>query len=406
MTVEQLRTEVPADVNGVVEQLVLATFRDRDLRAALADIGPERVAGLLVDELVFRAPRPLNDEEIVVRLDLTHEGSVSSFELTATAKVGLLSQPWQGREQHAAIGFELADFARALFGPAHAPLGRLHSTELRYSPKSLGPGAEREPAKAMATFKSTMHQISQALQTLNQAWSAPRAGLDELMLRYGSDKCGVHHWFTPHYERHIGHLRDQPVRFLEIGIGGYNNAAGGGQGGSLRAWKHYFSRGIVFGMDIFDKSELDEPRLVTVKADQNDPEQLREIVERYGPFDVIVDDGSHVNQHIHTSLRELFPHLRPGGVYVVEDLWTSFCPGYGGDDADVNSAATSIGLLKTITDALHHEERAHVPAAVPRTLEEQAVGLHVYHNIAFIDKGVNAEGGIPEWIPRSPRPSS
>jgi len=59
-----------------------------------------------------------------------------------------------------------------------------------------------------------------------------------------------------------------------------------------------------------------------------------------------------------------------------------------------------LGLLKTLMDDLHHQERDGDQA--PTVTESSLVGMHVYHNIAFLEKGVNAEGGIPRWMPRAP----
>src|SRR5207248_1611615 len=82
------------------------------------------------------------------------------------------------------------------------------------------------------------------------------------------DKWGGLHWYTPHYDHHFGPLREAPVRLLEIGIGGYDVPEAGG--GSLRMWQRYFRRGLIHGLDIFEK-RLNEPRIRTVRGDQNDP---------------------------------------------------------------------------------------------------------------------------------------
>lgn len=63
---------------------------------------------------------------------------------------------------------------------------------------------------------------------------------------------------------------------------------------------------------------------------QDDPALLQQIIkdaERFGGYDVIIDDGSHLNDHISASFRNLWRALKPGGIYVVEDLqavlWTA-----------------------------------------------------------------------------------
>ncbi|HKN55231.1 MAG TPA: class I SAM-dependent methyltransferase, partial [Amycolatopsis sp.] len=156
----------------------------------------------------------------------------------------------------------------------------------------------------------------------------------------------------------------------------------------------------VFGLDYFDKSKVSGPRLTVLRGDQNDPAQLEALAKEHGPFDIVIDDGSHINEHVLTSFHALFPHVRTGGFYVIEDLWTSYLPGYGGDDRDFGVPHTMLGLLKTLMDDLHHQERDGDQA--PTVTESSLVGMHVYHNIAFLEKGVNAEGGIPRWMPRAP----
>ena len=72
-------------------------------------------------------------------------------------------------------------------------------------------------------------------------------GLSELAARFGSDKWGGR-WYTPHYQKHFEPYRELAVKVLEIGIGGYDAIDAGGE--SLRMRKHYFRRGLIYGLDI------------------------------------------------------------------------------------------------------------------------------------------------------------
>jgi hypothetical protein len=67
---------------------------------------------------------------------------------------------------------------------------------------------------------------------------------------------------------------------------------------------------------------------VTFVIDQGDEGALRRLARDTGPYDVIVDDGSHLASHQVGSLRALWPALAPGGAYFLEDLSTSFVDGY------------------------------------------------------------------------------
>jgi hypothetical protein len=101
-----------------------------------------------------------------------------------------------------------------------------------------------------------------------------------------------------------------------------------------------------------------------------------------------------------TSFHTLFPKVRPGGLYVIEDLLTSYWPGWGGSSEQLDSPATSIGFLKTLIDGLNHEEILESGGRKPEWTDTQIRGLHFYHNLAIIERGSNAEGGGPAWITR------
>lgn len=118
--------------------------------------------------------------------------------------------------------------------------------------------------------------------------------LTRLAHLYHTDKSG-HHEYTRHYQRHFESLRNFNLNILEIGVGGFESATAGGN--SLRMWKKYFPKGKIYGIDIYDKSGIDEDRIKTFCGSQADSEFLRRIVEEIGEVDIIVDDGSHQNQH-------------------------------------------------------------------------------------------------------------
>ncbi|MFJ3235794.1 hypothetical protein [Streptomyces sp. NPDC086787] len=111
-----------------------------------------------------------------------------------------------------------------------------------------------------------------ALRQLLDALGQHRRSLTDLAVAFGSDKWGAH-WYTPLYERYFEPYREQQVKVLEIGVGGYKAVDAGGE--SLRMWKHYFRRGMIYGLDIFDKSGLAEPRVQLLQGDQGDQEFLR-----------------------------------------------------------------------------------------------------------------------------------
>jgi hypothetical protein len=211
--------------------------------------------------------------------------------------------------------------------------------------------------------------------------------LPRLAAHFKTDKWGTHR-YARHYQRHFEHLRDQPINLLEIGIGGYSKT---GQGGaSLRMWKHFFPKAQIFGMDIEDKSFVDEDRITTFIGDQSDPSTLRAIAKKIGRIDVIIDDGSHFSPHIILTFDTLFPLLAPDGIYVVEDTQTSYWPEWQGR-AERDATDTSMAMLKSLTDGLNYEEFVDDDYQ-PTYTDLHVVATHFYHNLVIIEKGANAEG--------------
>jgi hypothetical protein len=142
--------------------------------------------------------------------------------------------------------------------------------------------------------------------------------LDEIAIECGTDKSSLEHNYTPIYERHFEHLRNNNLRLLEIGVD---------KGYSLRMWSKYFLQAYIYGLDINPISPLNIERVMVLQGNQADQESLKGTHNVFGPFDIIIDDGSHCNPHMRISFDTLFPLLKSGGTYVVEDLhccyWTN-----------------------------------------------------------------------------------
>lgn len=175
------------------------------------------------------------------------------------------------------------------------------------------------------------------------------------------------------------------MTILEIGIGGYDDPSAGGN--SLRLWRDYFPNGKIVGLDIYDKSGLRGDRIVTVQGDQSDATFLEGLAATYGPFDIVIDDGSHVVPHVRQSFLSLFPHVKDDGWYVIEDLHTSYWETFGGRSTP-NGDPTTIDLLRELMDHMHYAE-LDVSGYRPDELDRTVVGVEVVPNIAFIRKGRN-----------------
>jgi demethylmacrocin O-methyltransferase len=153
-------------------------------------------------------------------------------------------------------------------------------------------------------------------------------------------------------------------------------------------WKDFFPKGQIYGLDLYDKKHLEQPRITILQGDQNDPAVLGEIASQHGPFDLIIDDGSHISEHIITSFRALFPHVTPNGVYAIEDLYLSYEEkDHGGSTVEFNDPRTANGFLKTLVEELHHN---YIPGYACRNYGEHITELCFYPKLCFIQKGDNS----------------
>jgi hypothetical protein len=216
---------------------------------------------------------------------------------------------------------------------------------------------------------------------------AARPTFPALAKKHGTDKWGAHR-YAKHYQRHLQPFRDDEFNLLEIGIGGYQRAGKGGA--SLRAWEEFFPKAQIVGLDIEDKSFVDGGRIRSYQGSQDDPELLQRIHRDSGPFLVIIDDGSHRPHHIRDSFAVLYPLLLDGGVYVIEDVQTSYWPEFGGS-RDRNDPTTSMALVKDLVDGLNYEEYDDDDYQ-PSYTDLNVVAVHCYHNLVIIEKGSNTEG--------------
>jgi cephalosporin hydroxylase len=212
-----------------------------------------------------------------------------------------------------------------------------------------------------------------ALMDLNRRAKVRRLGaipisrrLNLLAAWYGTDKRSQAHDYTRVYQHHLAGRRKERLTVLEIGVGGDEIASAGGA--SLRMWRSFFPHARVIGVDLHLKALPREDRITILQGDQTDPALLAQLAGR-GPFDLVVDDGSHRGDHINITFKALWPHVNPHGLYVIEDLETAYDPAYGGGPP--GTACTSASLLKELVDG---SQLGGVAA------------VHVYKGIALVEK--------------------
>jgi hypothetical protein len=188
---------------------------------------------------------------------------------------------------------------------------------------------------------------------------------------------GVHkrHHYFPLYELYLRRWRNQPLRFLEIGVS---------KGGSLEMWRQYFGpQAQIYGLDINPACSRFNGQFGQVRiGSQDDPVFLNAIVDEMGGVDVVLDDGSHIMSHIRTSFLTLFPRLSEGGSYIIEDLHTSYWNEFGGG---VNESANFYNFIRELIDDMH--KWYHESGVKHSATAGLVTGIHVHDSLAAIDKG-------------------
>lgn len=178
--------------------------------------------------------------------------------------------------------------------------------------------------------------------------------LDELGMRYGTDKATNFHGYTPIYEQYFHQLRDEPIVLVEYGVGGYGDPRAGGQ--SLRMWAEYFPKATIVGVDNQPKALSLVDRVHIVIGDQTDTGVAEDLAATYGAFDIVIDDASHVSNLTIATFKAAWPHIRGGGFYVCEDTFLSYDESFGGQpDPDAPGDETAMQFFRRMADEVNYE---------------------------------------------------
>lgn len=192
----------------------------------------------------------------------------------------------------------------------------------------------------------------------------------------------IHKWlhYFGIYDRHFSVYRKKPVTILEFGVF---------QGGSLQMWRSYFGkRARIIGVDINPKcQELEEKGIEIHIGDQEDRAFLKRLMEKVGNVDIVIEDGGHTMKQQINTFEEVFPYVNDGGVFLIEDLHTSYWKEYGGGYKKAN---TFIEYAKDIIDDIHAWHSKEKKLRVSKNTKN-IKGMHVYDSIIVFDKGPVAE---------------
>jgi SAM-dependent methyltransferase len=213
-----------------------------------------------------------------------------------------------------------------LKGPRKAVLDQIVAYQTQRRPEIA------EVFAAPKAAAETAHETAQASAPADRAYSLDtttpvdyeppaeldwsRASLTEIADHFKTDKGSIKHNYTAVYERYLGGLRARPgLQLMEIGVA---------CGSSLKMWSKYFADARILGVDIRpDCAKLcgRYPNIsITIQDAAKAPVQ--------GSFDIIIDDGSHVSADIVDAFRHNWPNLKPGGLFVIEDLKCTHNPQY------------------------------------------------------------------------------
>ena len=198
--------------------------------------------------------------------------------------------------------------------------------------------------------------------------------------------------YFPIYEKWFAPYRDQPVKLLEIGVQ---------NGGSLEMWAKYFKNGETFvGCDVNPAVAnliYADPRVKIVVGAASQPQPFQ-LVNTYGAggFDLIIDDGSHQSMDTISNFISYFPHVKPGGLFVIEDMHCAYWPEYGGGFFNQRSAASFFKALFDLVNIEHCRNdfsvqqllqtfftNTHVPAMFT---DGSIAGITAYNSVYVIEK--------------------
>jgi hypothetical protein len=177
------------------------------------------------------------------------------------------------------------------------------------------------------------------------------------------------------YEKHFNKYKNKKITIVEIGVF---------QGGSLQMWRNYFgNEAIIWGIDIDPNCKsLEENNNHILIGSQEDPKFLESIIEKIGPIDILIDDGGHTQNQQIVSLEILLKYIKDDGIYLCEDVHTSYMNVYGGGYKRNGSFIEYSKNLIDKLNAYHSEE----PSLVVDQFTKTVNSMHFYDSIVVIEK--------------------
>lgn len=193
------------------------------------------------------------------------------------------------------------------------------------------------------------------------------------------------HYFEV-YHKYLQGYRNKKITMLEIGVWG---------GGSLQMWKKYFGPECrILGVDIMEECKsYEEDQIKIYIGSQSDREFLQKLKQENARIDIIIDDGGHKMEQQIITFEELFPHLAEGGIYICEDMHTSYWQSFGGgNQAEISFVDYSKQFVDRMNARYSMEADMHADE-----LTRSIGAIHYYDSMIVIEKKEH-KPSIPFWI--------
>jgi hypothetical protein len=188
--------------------------------------------------------------------------------------------------------------------------------------------------------------------------------LTEIGIHHGTDKA-IFHGFTDIYDKYFTPLRDNKLTILEIGID---------KGYSIFTLRDYFTDAQIYAVDCLDKSYLNQDnKFILSIGDQADREYMQNLFPGI-EFDIIIDDGGHGMDQQQVTLEEMLPRLKSKGIYILEDLHTSYEYGYSDDTTD----NTTLNLIENIKTRSIKNNKFYINNL--SSIQKQISTCNIYYN--------------------------
>ena len=216
---------------------------------------------------------------------------------------------------------------------------------------------------------------------------------DILINEDNKDKADLHNYFLNNkgeaifkhlpffdiYERHFSKYRGKDINMMEIGVG---------SGGAVKMWREYFRNNNanvnIYSIDKNPKcKQFEGDNIKIFIGSQDDRDFLNEVKSQIPKLDILIDDGGHrMNQQIIT-FEEMYGHIKDDGIYLCEDVYTSYWTNFGGGYKNPNSF---IEYTKNLIDYLNAYWATEEDDLYPNSFTDSAYSIHYYDGIVIIEK--------------------